>query len=201
MNFMADVDVAIRIAAVLESFVDFLFFHRNIKPSLMFRKFYQALKRVDGFYKPAEQYIDKIIAGELGYVDWRIMEAEPGFAENANISYLYLWAKNKEEIYQSIRDEFKDLLDEQSLDLLEYLKQTTFRLDGQSQFTSLWDWSSWEGVKDKTTEPEKRSVTYITVAEPIVWRDLDPLQFRFAHTKILNDDGSLTELNKFILRF
>jgi putative methyltransferase len=201
MNFMADVDVAIRIAAVLESFVDFLFFHRNIKPSLMFRKFYQALKRVDGFYKPAEQYIDKIIAGELGYVDWRIMEAEPGFAENANISYLYLWAKNKEEIYQSICDEFKDLLDEQSLDLLEYLKQTTFRLEGQSQFTSLWDWSSWEGIKDKTTEPEKRSVTYITVAEPIVWRDLDPLQFRFAHTKILNDDGSLTELNKFILRF
>lgn len=201
MNFMADVDVIFRIGSVFELFVDFLFFHRGVKPSLMFRKFYQALKRVDGFYKPAERYIDKIIAGELGYVDWRIMEADQDFAENANISYLYLWAKNKEEIYQSICEEFKDLIDEQVLDLIEYLKQTTFRLEGEVTYTSQWDWSDWEYVKDKSVAPNKKQVTYITKAEPVVWGDVDPLQFRFVHTKIVQDDGTAIPYKKFSLNF
>lgn len=201
MNFMADVDVIFRIGSVFDSFVDLLFFQKNIKPSLIFRKLYNALKSIPEFYNPAETYIDKIIAGELGYVDWRIMEVEPGFAENANISYLYLWTKNLDKIYASIQEEFKDMLDEQILDCMNYLKNSTFRLDGKVQWTSKWDWYTWENSKDKTVAPIERSVTVVTESAPIVWHDVDPLQFRFIHSKLLNSSNELIPFKKFNLTF
>lgn len=201
MSFMADVDVIIRIASVLELFVDLLYFHRGVSPSLVFKKLYSALKIVDGFYGPADRHINKIQSGQLKHVDWRIMEAEPGFSENANLIYLYLWSKNKEEIFENIREEFKDYIDEQVDDCLEFLRQTTFRLEGSTTYTSKWNWSDWENTKDKTTLPKKEVMTYITEAQPINWKTVDPLQFRFAHTHILNNDGTVTALNKFSLKF
>ena len=201
MYFMADVDVVIRIASMFELVVDFLFFHRNIKPSIIFRKIYSALKSVQEFYHPADKHIDSVIAGKLGYVDWRMMEAEPGFIDNANIVYLYLWVKNIDNIYKKLEEEFADIMDDQVLDCIHYLKNTTCRLDGQVTWTSKWDWYTWENSKDKELPPAAKAVTSVTCAEPIVWHDVDPLQFRIVHTKILNTVQQLIPFEKFELTF
>lgn len=201
MNFMADIDVIVRIGTVLESFVLFMFYHRNMKPSELFRKLYTALKSVEDFYSKAEEYIDSIIRGDCAHVDWRMMSAGPNFKENANITYLYIWGQNKNQIFDNILKEFENDLDEQSKDCLIYLKETTFRFEGVSVYSSTWDWGKWEDSKDKTILPEKKSVTYITEAQPIDWHNIDTLQFRRIQTKILEDNGSLSSFKKFDLKF
>lgn len=211
MLFMGDMDHIFRISGMFELLVIYLYFRKGIKPSEIFRKIYVALKRISGLYNPAETYIDLITSGKLGKYDWRLMEAEKGFYANAYVCYLYLWAKHIDEIYLSLEKELDEYLDEQSRDCMQYLKSTTFRLDGEITWTSKWDWSTWEYLKEKVVEPDMKSMTYKTVAEPIDWfpnpenkieaLELDILQFRTRHSKILQDDGTYQPFKKFELKF
>ncbi|NBP58778.1 radical SAM protein, partial [bacterium] len=162
MLFMGDIDHIFRISGIFELLVIFLYFRRGIKPSEIFKKIYSALVKVKGLYEPAERYADMITSGKLSKYDWRLMEAEKGFYANVYVCYLYLWVKHIDEIYANLEKELEGYLDEQTMDCINYLRNTTFRFSGEVEWTSKWDWSSWEYLKEKNEGPALVPMTYVT---------------------------------------
>jgi hypothetical protein len=84
-------------------------------------------------------------------------------------SYAYLWVANKQKIYQAIKEQFADYIDDIVEDCLLYCKNSTIVLEEDCVWENQWRWDDWEETGDKKVLPVKESVELTTVCQHIDW--------------------------------
>lgn len=190
--FMTDMDMLFNNQHLLKPLIDFLFLHRNKKPSQLVKTMYNILISIPDFYDPIESYLDNIAQGKSKDRDWRALTA-PGIGyQNFFRVYMYLWNKHRTEIFEKIRENLLDVRDDVLLDCIEYVENSTFRDDQSVVWTNKFRWDLWETGKDKSIMPEQSSITLNTSAKTIDWYSLDNKFLRTVFTK--RDNGSKIKL-------
>lgn len=162
MFFINDMSMVLINNHLLKPLIDFLYFHRNILPRDIYKKFHRIFTEVKEFYSPVEDYLNKMISGELGDISWRQLEVGPiGDSYSLYSALTYLWILNREELFSNIRKTFQAEGDPMLIDLLSYLENSTFRLEGSVEWTNKWRWDLWEN-SDKKVLPIEQGVTLKT---------------------------------------
>ena len=119
-----------------------------------------------------EQYIDLIVAGEYWDKSYKQFEIGPVKGQwTAITSYTWLWCEHKEKIYNSIRTEFAEYVDEIVDDCLTYCMNSTFGTKEEVVWNSKWRWDNWEESLEKETVPVKETVDDDCEEEDENWED------------------------------
>ena len=194
MYFLILMDLMFVNQHIFIPFIDFMARHRNYMPSRLMPKVYSALTKVNKFYHPIDVYLEDIVQGRMGNRDWRVMKADDTYTDHSYRAIMYLWNRYRMEIYQSLRIELADILDEQSLDCLMYTENSTFRDDQDCHWDNKWAWDEWETGKDKSIPPKKQQVKYQTQKTSIDFSSMTVQHLRTINTVRLREDG-LAKIN------
>jgi len=185
--FMTDMDMLFNNQLLLKPLIDYLYYHKNIKPSHLVKIMFEVLTSINDFYNPIEEYLDVIAKGQGGDKDWRAMSV-PGLGyENTFRAHMFLWNKHRKEIFEILR---KFLSDQDPIlqDCIDYVENSTFRDTDTITWTNNYRWDLWEEEKNKSLLPKLDSITFINTAEQIDWHSLDNRFLRTVFTRRI--DGS-----------
>ena len=171
MFFMNDMNLVLMNMVMITPFIDFLYYHKQVPLELIFKKIFNSVSVIDDFYKPIYNgYLTPITNGEYRNKSWRQFEIGPvNGAWTVHSSYAWLWCNYRDEIYNSIKAEFIDYIDDIVDDCLLYCKNSTLGVTEDLIWENKWRWDSWEEAGDKSAVPKQEVIKLITVSEEIMW--------------------------------
>jgi tRNA A37 methylthiotransferase MiaB len=182
MIFMTEIDQQFVNQLLLRPFVEFLMYHRNTKPSTTIRKMFAVLKNIPSFYSYFDQYLETIASGNCADKDWRLIIIDD-WEDNIFRGDLMLWERNRSQIFKGIRQEFSDIMDSTTSDLLTYMENSTFRVSGEIEWTSEWDWAAWEDQSDRAQLPNQTKTKFKTTGVAVDWSKVNLNFKRNIHTQ------------------
>lgn len=194
MMFMTDMDMLFNNQHLLKPLIDFMMYHRNCPPSKLLKIVHDSIVKVEKFYTPINKYLTDIAEGRAGNKDWRAMEVN-GKYENIFRAFLILWGENRTALFNAIRNGMKDLLDEQVLDCIDYVENSTYRHEEELIWETKWAWAEWEELKDKKVLPKLKTERFKTEYETIDWNIVDAYFVRSCCT--IKENGEEIQVRKF----
>lgn len=194
MMFMTDMDMLFNNQHLLKPLIDFMANHRNCPPSKFLKIVHDSIVKVEKFYSPINRYLTDIVEGRAGNKDWRALEVN-GKIENIFRAYLILWEENRKELFAAIREGIVDVSDEQVLDCLDYVENSTFRNKEEIVWETKWAWAEWEELKDKKILPKFKKERLKTEYETIDWNIVDAYFVRTCCT--IKENGEEIRLRSF----
>jgi hypothetical protein len=194
MMFMTDMDMLFNNQHLLKPLIDFMMYHRNCPPSKLLKIVHDSIVKVNEFYTPINKYLTDIVEGRAGNKDWRSMTVH-GKDENIFRALLMLWGENRSALFKAIREGMADLLDEQVLDCINYVENSTYRHNEELVWETKWAWGEWEEIRDKTEEPVLKTEKFKTEYETIDWTIVDAYFIRSCCT--IKENGEEIKVRKF----
>lgn len=169
MFFMNDMNQVLMNMAMITPLVDFLYRHRQYSISKTFKKIFLSMKNTKGFYDLVhDEYLTKIINGEYAKKPWRQFEVGPiKGAWSLHDSYLWLWCHYKKQVYNNLRQELSDIMDEMIEDCLTYCENSTVSDTDETIWINKWRWDIWEENRDYDNLPLNENITLITKKEHV----------------------------------
>jgi radical SAM superfamily enzyme YgiQ (UPF0313 family) len=183
MFFMNDMNLVLMNMNMLNPVIDILYHHRGMELDVIFKRIFNLLQSVDNFYKPIyNQYLTPLAEGEYWNKSWRQFEVGPIKGTwTVYASYAWLWCEYRDEIYEAIRKEFSEYMDELMEDCLIYCKNSTLNVSADKVWENKYRWDLWEEAGDKKAIPKREPIELITKVANIMWYNRDGL-YRNAHT-------------------
>ena len=177
MFFMNDMNHVLMNTVLVSPFINFLHYHKQIDIDVIFKKIFNSLSNVSKFYDPIySDYLTPLANGEYWNKSWRQFEAGPVTGPwSIQSSYLWLWCSNIEEVYESIRTEFSDCIDDAVSDCLIYCKNSTLGVSQDITWENSWRWDNWEESATPNVFPEHSTIKLVTKYQEIDWLDRSTL--------------------------
>lgn len=182
MFFMNDMNLVLMNMAMLTPFIDILFHIKEVPLDVVFKKIFTALSKVDNFYKPIyDEYLTPIAEGKFWNKSWRQFEIGPIKGTwTVYASYAWLWCTNRDEIYESLRCEFVEIIDDLLEDCLLYCKNSTFAVPEELIWDNKYRWDIWEEEGNKKILPKLETVSLVTKAIDVEWKNKSSMYRNFA---------------------
>lgn len=186
MFFMNDMNLVLMNMIMITPFMDFLHYHRGIPLDQIFKKIYESISSVESFYRPIlEGYLIPMADGQYWNRSWREFEVGPVKGPwTIHYSYAWLWIDNIDEIYDSVRNNFSQYIDEMADDCLVYCKNSTLSWKEEKVWENKWRWDTWEEKGIKIDIPEKANImlkTAVTIWENVpmneIYRNRDTVRY------------------------
>jgi hypothetical protein len=161
--FMSDMELLLINRHLLKPFTDYLIKNKGLDAGHVLKKVFMAISKVNKFYQPIDQYLTAVVNGKYANDDFKQLNNE-----HAISAYYRLWVENQESIFVSLKNTFRDQLDEQGIDCLTYTANSTLRTDTDIAWTSYWNWVDWEEHERRGSEPANTLIHLKTTAKPFI---------------------------------
>lgn len=177
MFFMNDMNHVLMNMIIITPLIDFLYYHKNVPLERIFKGIFNSLKSVDEFWHPVyNDYLSAIADGKYWNDSWRRFEVGPiKGLWTIHSSYAWLWCEHKDKIYEKIRLEFSDHVDEIVDDCLTYCKNSTFNAKEDIIWSNNFRWDIWEEEGVRENQVKKEKITLITKSLEPDWGDKNSL--------------------------